>query len=67
MSPKKDRPYRPTRQNSYMTDLFFCIEPATDTELLYHTLPLHALVRKYDRHLQDKSMLTKLNKEDVID
>ena len=49
-----------------MTDLFFCMEPATDTELLYHTLPLDARVRKYFRHLQDESMLAKLTKEDVI-
>ena len=42
---------------------FFCMETATDTELLYH---LHALVRKYGRHLQDASMLAELNKDDVI-
>ena len=49
-----------------MADLFFCMEPATDTELLYHTLNLDALVRKYARYLQDTSMLAKLNKDDVI-
>ena len=39
----KDRAYRPYfRQNSGMTDLFFCMEPTTDTELLYHTLDLDA-------------------------
>ena len=42
------------------------MEPATDTELLYHTLDLDALVRKYSRHLQDESMLVKLSKDDVI-
>ena len=42
------------------------MEPATDTELLYHTLDLHALDRKYARHLQDASMLAELNKDDVI-
>ena len=49
-----------------MTDLFFCIEPATDTELLYHTLDHAALVRKFARYLQDASMLAELNKDDVI-
>ena len=39
------------------------MEPATDTKLLYHTLDLHALVRKYARHLQDASMLAELNKK----
>ena len=53
-------------QNSGMSDLFFCMEPAKDTELLYHTLDLHALVRKIARHLQDASMLVELNKYDVI-
>ena len=44
----KDRAYKPYfRQNSGMTDLFFCMEPTTDTELLYHTLDLDAPVRKY--------------------
>ena len=42
------------------------MEPATDTELLYHTLDLDALVRKYSRHLQDESMLAKLSECDVI-
>ena len=42
------------------------MEPATDTQLLYHTLDLHALVRKYARHLQDENMPVKLNKDDVI-
>ena len=44
----------------------FCMEPATDTELLYHTLDLDALVRKYASHLQDASMLAELDKDDVI-
>ena len=39
------------------------MEPAADTELLYHTLDLDALVRKYSRHLQDESMLAKLSKD----
>ena len=42
------------------------MEPATDTELLYHTLDLDSLVRKYSRQLQDESMLAKLSKDDVI-
>ena len=42
------------------------MEPATDTELLYHTLDLDALVRKYVLHLQYASMLAELNKDDVI-
>ena len=42
------------------------MEPATDTELLYHTLDLDALVRKYSRQVQDESMLVKLGKDDVI-
>ena len=42
------------------------MEPATDTELLYHKLDLDALVRKYTRHLQDESMLAKLSKDDAI-
>ena len=42
------------------------MEPAADTELLYHTLDPHAQVRKYARHLQDASMLVELNKDDVI-
>ena len=63
----KDRAYRPYfRQNSGMTDLFFCMEPTTDTELLYHTLDLDAPVRKYAQHLQDASMLAELYKDDVI-
>ena len=63
----KDRVYRPYfRQNSGMTDLFFCMEPTTDTELLYHTLDLDVPVRKYARHLQDASMLAELYKDDVI-
>ena len=45
---------------------FFRMEPATDTELLYHTLDLDALVRKYSRHLQDESVLAKLTNDDVI-
>ena len=45
---------------------FFCMEAATDTELLYHTLYLDALVRKFARYLQDASMLAELNKDDVI-
>ena len=36
------------------------MEPATDTELLYHTIDLDALVRKYSRNLQDE------RKDDVI-
>ena len=53
--------------DSHVTDLLFvCMEPATDTELLHHTLDVDALVRIYARHLQDDSMLAKLNKEDVI-
>ena len=63
----KDRAYRPYfRQNSGMTDLLFCMEPTTDTELLYHTLDLDAPIRKYARHLQDASMLAELYKDDVI-
>ena len=63
----KDRAYRPCfRQNSGMTDLLFCMEPTTDTELLYHTLDLDAPVRKYARHLQDASMLAELYKDNVI-
>ena len=46
--------------------VFFCMEPATDTELLYHTLDLDGLVRKYARHLQDANMLAELNTDDVI-
>ena len=43
------------------------MEPATDTELVYHTLDLDARVRKYVRQdLQDESMLAKLSKDDVI-
>ena len=42
------------------------MESATDTELLYHTLDLDALVRKYSRHLQDESILAKLSEYDVI-
>ena len=42
------------------------MEPARDTELLYHTLDLYVLVRKYARHLQDESLLVELNKDDVI-
>ena len=42
------------------------MEPARDTELLYHTLDRHVLVRNYARHLQDESMLVELNKDDVI-
>ena len=42
------------------------MEPATDTELLYHTLDLDALGGKYSRHLQDESMLAKLSKYYVI-
>ena len=42
------------------------MQPATDTELLHHTLDVDALVRINARHLQDESMLAKLNKEDVI-
>ena len=34
--------------------------------LLYHTLDLDALIKKYSRHLQDKSMLAKLSKDGVI-
>ena len=49
-----------------MRDLFYCMEPATNTDLLCHTLPLGVRVIKYVRHLQDESMLAKLNKEDVI-
>ena len=45
---------------------FFCMEQATDRELLYHTLDLDALLRKCARHLQDASMLAELNKDDVI-
>ena len=43
-----------------------CMEPATDTEVLYYTLGLDALVRKYARHPQDASMLAELYKDDVI-
>ena len=42
------------------------MEPATNTELLYHALDLGALVRKYSRYLQDESMLAKLSKVVVI-
>ena len=42
------------------------MEPATETKLLYHTLDLDVLVRKYSQHLQNKSMLAKLSKGDVI-
>ena len=42
------------------------MEPAKDTEILYHTLDLDAPLRKYARHLQDASMLAELNKEDAI-
>ena len=44
----------------------FCMEPASDTELLNHMLDLDARVKKYARHLQDENMLAKLNKDDVI-
>ena len=61
------RIYRPYfRQNSGMTDLFFWMEPTTDTELLYHTLDLDDPVSKYARHLQYASMLAELYKDDVI-
>ena len=42
------------------------MEPATDRELLYHTLDIDALIRKYARHLQDASMLAELRKDGVI-
>ena len=47
----------------FVRSVFFCMEPATDTELLYF---IHALVRNYARHLQDASMLVELNKDDFI-